>query len=243
MNPLYYISGVEAEAKEVPNEPKLLNILTLFSLFVIVALLAGFLCFYYFGKYYLSTGAGIALGLGYACLVIMMDRLLFKSGGMALAIGRIVAIIVLSFITGATAGITSGKSVIENRIDKNTGYQNVEYQNIMQGIDNKYKKEIEGINVRMLDDIRKNPENDKEIKEVFREMKIDNEREREREKETARIKHKIEQPDYSLGNVVITYFNKLGTGEKFNGFYWLFFILEFMPLFWKGVYHLAKEVD
>lgn len=245
MNPLFYLSGVADEynkAKKYRNFQQRVGILNMFTMFMIISILLGFFvfkkCFTDFG----SPLIGIGAGLCYAFIIGSMDNGLF-SMGKAGVFARAIIILLMSFLAGNIAGIAFDSQAIKEKINRESKERNPDFMEHKIEIEMSHIGDIEKLNKQELEDIRKNPENKKDIKNQYKEMKVDLEKAKDKKMELMKEHINYIEPNFSVGKIRVVHSN-LPENERSNGWYLLFFIIELFPLAWKVAHMIFfKDTD
>lgn len=243
MNPLFYISGVADEyekAKRFKNSEKRIGVLNMFTMFMVIAIIFGFYVFYKcFSVYTGSTFMGLMMGTLYALIIGFMDSGLFKIGLVGVVV-RAIIILIASFGTAYVANIAFSSDQIMEIIEAEAEDGiNPDFLKRMDRINLDYTEMIFDLDTRELEDIRKDPNNMEDIKEMYVKMRKNLEEVKETAVTSAKDKFKYKEPSFSINKILSTYDNKLPENEKVSVWYWFFFGFEIFPLLWKIGYSMG----
>ncbi len=236
---LFNIGGVTEHARYAQDGQK--NMLRIFSLFVLIALVFGFICF--FLPFYLNFNliAGIVAGSIWAALVLAMDRLLFDSVGISSIAIRILVIVLTSYITSLAFGFGLANESVQNEMYVQSGVDNrVNSDEIFQ-IRNEYESKIKMQQDKMVEMAEKEPLNSS-IQRVLREIISDLEEERDERIKEVKTFINEKNVNTSFGSKLIAYWN-MSDDKKFGGALKLILIIELLPMIIRMIYFFSYEND
>ncbi len=237
-NPIYKITGV-SEEMEIAS-PAGRGLLMIFSLFVIISVGLTFTCWYLFFDNSNMSFIGIALGIVFAIIILLLDKGLFAEGKQLfiLIVTRVIIIAVLAFVISYVFGIALADETLENKIDETNAKSGLDIDREIQDRRDTYDLELQKINERVLVEVKKSPKNEKSIREVYNEMKAD----LHDAFDDVKFIEKQRKGEISYGIFEkITAYNNLPRKMRFNKFYWLFFIIEILPLIIRISYILVED--
>lgn len=240
-NPIFKLTGVSEEIYHA--SPAGRGILMIYSLFVIISMALTFACYYMFFDNVGQTYLGIFAGIFFGAIILILDKGLFAEGKQIFVrvLTRVVIIAILASITSYIFGIAIADTTINNEI----GIEHMKGQegltSALQERQKEYAEEVDKINERMLVDIKKDPKNTEDIKKIYAQMKLDKRSAMDDELVNIKRNHGGNRSaSYSLNDKINKY-NSLPNSKKFGKFYWLFFIIEILPLIMYVAYKLVED--